>query len=109
VTVNKPLFSYNKKFPNAALNPIAALNLERLLSARLCYFEDPLRFSTLVFFSILLPKLDRKFDLTAFLTNIMSQLFEILTDCSAKLHKNVSTKYNYCVDWQHPNCDDNSK
>ena len=73
------------------------------------YFEDPLRFSTLVLFNIVLPKLDRKFYLTAFLTNIMSQLFEILTDCSAKLHKNVSTKYNYCVDWQHPNCDDNSK
>jgi hypothetical protein len=35
ITVNKLEFRCNKKFSNEALNPISALNLERLLSAHL--------------------------------------------------------------------------
>ena len=37
VTENKLKFWCNKKFPSATLNPIAAFNLEQLLSARLQY------------------------------------------------------------------------
>ena len=39
VTVNKLEICCNKKIPSAAINPIGALNLERLLSVRLRYSE----------------------------------------------------------------------
>ena len=42
VTVNKLKFWCNKKFSSAALNPIAAFNLERLLSERLRYITSML-------------------------------------------------------------------